>query len=189
MKIILLVLSLFLLFSFLILYPFKVRMNFHFNLFELVGFVSIRAYSIKLFSGKIIFEEDHFEFDCGKKKQKKKPMMLLKEYFVSLSKRISVEKFEWFFSCGSDSDAKLVSLLCVNILSLDAILSSVLLNKYKHVEIFNDIDPIYDKEELQVSSRIVVCFNFLDVFLSLFVAYKNYFKMLKENKNVKQSNQ
>lgn len=188
MKIILLVLSSILFFSFLILYPFKVRIDFHFNIFELVGFVSIKAYLIKLFSGKIVFEENRFEVDCGKKKQKKKPLRLLKEYFVSLSKRISVRKFECFFSFGSDSDAKLVSLLCANVLSFDAILSSILLNKYKHVEIFNDIEPIYDKEELQVSSRIVVCFNFLDVFLSLFVAYKNYFKMLKENKNVKQSN-
>lgn len=190
MKNIVLISLLVLLFVIVILYPFKVKMSFHFDVFELVGFVSIKAYVFKLFSGKLIFEDGHFELFRGEKKQKKKkPMPLLSEYFISLSKKLSVEKFEWYFTCGSDSDARFVSLVCAYVLSLDAMLSSVLLNRYKHVEIFNDIDPIFDKDDLQVSSRSVVSFSFFDVFLSLFVAYKNYFKMMKRNKNVEQSNQ
>lgn len=169
-----------------IVYSFKVKIVFHFNVFEMVGFVSIKALGFKMFSGKFtINEQMQFELEKPKKKskKKKKPISLLTVYFLTLAKRLSVKKFEWYFTCGSNTDASLVSLLCGYVLCLDSIVSSVLLNSYSHVKIYNDIDPIYDSDRLEASSNIVVSFCLLDMLVSLFVAYKNYFELLKEKKN------
>lgn len=174
-----------------IIYPFKVKIALHFNVFEMVGFVSIKALSFRLFSGKFhVNDQMQFELEKPKKKKKKKkkPISLLSVYFLTLAKRLSVKKFEWYFTCGSNTDASLVSLLCGYVLSFDAIVSSILLNSYSHVKIYNDIDPIYDSDRLEASSSIVVSFCLFDMFIALFVAYKNYFELLKEKKNAWKSN-
>ncbi len=130
-------------------------------------------------------EENKIELIQEKmKKKNSKPTYLLNIYFSSLLKRLTVKDFEWYFSCGSDTDAKFVSMICGYVLAVDAIVSGMLLNRYKHVEIFNDVDPFFDKDELEISTKIIVCFSLFDVLWSLFVAYKNYFKIKKENKNV-----
>lgn len=174
-----------------ILYPFKVKIALHFNVFEMIGFVSIKALCFKLFSGKFLVN-DKMQFELEKQKRKikkkKKPISLLSVYFLTLAKRLSVKKYEWYFTCGSNTDASLVSLLCGYVLSFDAIVSSVLLNSYSHVKIYNDIDPIYDSDRLEASSNFVVSFCLLDMFISLFVAYKKYFELLKEKKNAWKSN-
>lgn len=170
-----------------ILYPFKFKIALHSNVFEMVGFVSVKAFCFNLFSGKFTMnEKGEFSLEKNKKKKpkKKKPISLLSVYFSTLLKRLNVKKFEWYFTCGSNTDARLVSLLCGYVLSFDAIVSAILLDKYSHVKIYNDIDPIYDDDRLEVSASVVVSFCLLDMFVAVFIAYRNYFQLLKEKKNV-----
>lgn len=170
----------------IIIYPFKVKFAMHFNVFEAVGFISLRSLCFKLFSAKIVLNEaGEIDLIRGKKKlkKKKKPLSLLSVYFLTLAKRLAVKKFEWYFTCGSDKNADTVSLICGYVLSLDAVISSILLNKYSHVKIYKDIDPIFDKERLEVASSVVVSFCLFDMFISVFTAYKNYFK-LKQKREI-----
>lgn len=170
-----------------LIYPFKFKIALHLNVFDMVGFVAIRAFWFKLFSGKFIVDENGkfvLEKKNKKKTKKKKPISLLSEYFSVILKRLNVKKFEWYFTCGSNTNASFVSLLCGYVLSLDAIVSGILLDKYKHVKIYNDIDPIYNEDRFEASASIVVSFCLLDMLIGLFVAYRNYFKLIKEKKNV-----
>lgn len=186
MKSYILVFAIIMLIFLVLIYPFRIRISLHLDFFRLVGFVSVKAYFLKLFSGKLIVDDQNkIKLVQEKKKNKKsKPTYLLNIYFTSLLKRLTVKDFEWYFSCGSDTDANFVSLICGYVLAFDAVFSGILLNRYKHVEIFNDVDPSFEKDSLEISTKIIVCFSIFDVLWSLFVAYKEYFKIMKESKNV-----
>lgn len=170
-----------LLFVVLILwYPFKVKIAVHLNVFDAIGFVSIRSLCFKLFSAKIqINENGRLELLQAKKKQqkKRKPFSLLSVYFMTLAKRLSVKKFEWYFTYGSNKNADIVALICGYVLAFDSIVSGVLLNRYNHVKIYNDIDPIFDDNRFEVSTSVVVSFCLFDMFVSVFIAYVNFFKL------------
>ena len=172
---------------YILIYPFKVKGAIHFNVFEEIGFISIKVFCFRIFSAKISLDENgkfHLQTPGKPKKKKKKPKTLMASYFVTIGKRLEIKKFEWYFTCGSNENAQFVSMLCGYILSLDAILSAILLERYKHVKIFNDIDPIYNEDRLEVSSSVVVSFRLLDMIVGVVIAYKNYLKVLKERKNV-----
>lgn len=186
MREILLIIFLTLFITYVFVYPFKVKTALHFNVFDGVGFLSVKAFCFRLFSGKFTLTEDGtFEMQKrGKpKKKKKKPISLLYVYFTVLAKRLSVKKFEWYFTCGSDTDARFVSMLCGYILTIDSMLSAFLLDRYKHIKIFNDIDPIYDKDRLEISASVVITFSLLDMLIGVIVAYYKYIKLLMEKKN------
>lgn len=166
-------------------YRFKVKAAFHFNVTSGLGFVSIKTMGVRLFSAKFeLTEEGRFKFIRGvkKKKKKKKPKTLLMVYFTTLTKRLKVKKFELYFTLGSDKDAYKVSMICGYILALDAMFSAFLLDRYKHIKIFNDIDPIYDQNRLEASLSVVISFSLFDMLISVFAAYIKYFKVLKERR-------
>jgi len=186
MREILLIVFTILLVGYVLVYPFKVKTALHFNVFEGVGFLSVKAFCFRLFSGKFMLTDDG-KFEMQKKgkpkRKKKKPISLLYVYFTVLAKRLAVKKFEWYFTCGSENDARFVSMLCGYILSIDSMLSAFLLDRYKHIKIFNDIDPIYDKDRLEISASVVITFSLLDMIIGVVIAYYKYIKLLVEKKN------
>ena len=68
------------------------------------------------------------------------------------------------------------------VIMFDSMLSSVLLDKYKHVKIFTDIDPIYNDDRLELSGAVVITYSILDLAVSILLGLVNYFKAKKEAK-------
>ena len=168
-----------------LIYPFKFKVALHFNVLDLVGFAAIKAFGFKLLSFKIFIDEKgriHMLFGKKKKKKKQKPFSYTKAYFMSLAKRFEVKKFEVYLSYGQASDAYVTSMACGVVLMIDSMLSSVLLDRYKHIKIFTDIDPIYNTDRLETSSSIVISFSILDLVVSIGLGLINYLKAKREAK-------
>ena len=168
-----------------IIYPFKFKVALHFNVLELVGFIAVKSFGLNIVSAKILIDEDgkpQVEIGKRKKKKKKKPFSYSQAYFMSLGKRLEVKKFEVYLSYGQQSDAYLTSMACGVVLMFDSMLSSVLLDKYKHVKIFTDIDPIYNDDRLELSGAVVITYSILDLVISILLGLINYFKAKKEAK-------
>jgi len=171
-----------------LIYHFKIKIAFHANILDGLGFISIKFFLFRLFSAKFVLtEEGKFEMDEPKKKpkKKKKAPLLLMVYFGTLAKRLDIKKFEIYLTCGSNENAEFVSIMSGTLLSVASIVSGILLEKYKHLKIFTDIDPLYDKDALEISSSIVVSFCLLDMLIAVVYAYFEYFKVLRERKNAR----
>ncbi len=168
----------------LLVYPFKIKGAFHFNAIEDVGFVVLKVFVIKLvcmrfrFNNKGGLELKKYK----KKKKKKKPVTLLGSYFMSLAKKLDVKKIQFFFSSGVPDNAYLVCMVNGAVETISASMFAVLLNKYKHLKIFSDVDPVFNENKLEVTASVVVSFCLLDMLLSVIHAYIYYFKLLRRAK-------
>ncbi len=168
-----------------IIYPFKFKLALHFNVLELVGFIAIKFLGFNLVTMKLYIDENGkpcIQRGKKKKKKKKKPFSYRQAYFMSLGKRLEIKKFEIYLSYGQASDAYLTSMACGVVLMIDSLLSSVLLDNYKHVKIYTDIDPIYNDDRLELSGAVVITFSILDLVVSVLLGLVNYFKVKKEAK-------
>ncbi|MBQ7467167.1 MAG: hypothetical protein IJS74_03765 [Clostridia bacterium] len=168
-----------------LVYPFKFKVALHFNVIELVGFIAVKSFGLNIISMKILIDENgklDIEIGKRKKKKKKKPFSYSQAYFMSLARRLEVKKFELYLSYGQASDAYLTSMACGVVLMIDSMLSSILLDNYKHVKIFTDIDPIYNDDRLELSGAVVVTFSIFDTAISILLGFINYLKTKKEAK-------
>lgn len=164
-------------------YPFKIRGAFHVNVLKDVGFIVIKLFWFKLFCARFKISSDGKLLVEEIKKRKRKPnKMLLMYYFSCLIKKIDVKKIELYFTGGSDSDAHYVSMLCGCISSISAAVFSVLINKYRKIKIYNNIEPNFSDNKLETTMAFAVRFSLLNVMSSLLCAYKSYFKKKKELK-------
>lgn len=172
----------------IVIYPFKLKAVFHINVLEDLCFLAIKVFDIKLFCARFtITKEGKFDMDKfnKKKKKKKKDPLLLSSYFMCLAKMLHFKKLELFFTGGSSENAYYVSMLCGYVNAISSALYAVLLNKYKHIKIYSDIDPDYGQDRLELSASVVISFSLLDMIISVICAYKCYFqKKLKEKRSL-----
>lgn len=155
-----------------VLYPFKIKWYFHFNLLKNMGFVVFKVMFIKLLCEKIKINE-RLEFEAeGEKTKNKKNKKFFKEYVLLLAKKVDVKHLDLFCDVGVGDDAYFVSMLSGYINAIGSALFSVFLNKYKDIKICYNTIPYYQEEKLEFAGKIIVSFNLINVFVSLYLARK-----------------
>ena len=83
-----------------------------------------------------------------------------------------LKKIDTFCDVGAEDDAYFVSMLSGYIGSFLSIISSIFLNNYKGIKIFNYFNPNYNESKLEFSGKIIVEFNLIAVILSLLSTFK-----------------
>lgn len=166
----------------IVMYPFKIKWSFHINLLENVGFVVFKVLFIRLLCERFkINSKCEFEIEREKKKNKNKnSQIFFQGYIYNLAKLVDVKSIDMFTDIGYGDDAYFVSMLTGCVEASLMCLFSLFLNKYKSVKIFNKSESCYEKDVLMLTGKIIVSFNLMAVFVSLFNAYK-YYRNQKEN--------
>ena len=99
-------------------------------------------------------------------------------------KKISVDKLNLFFCGGVKDDAYTTAMLCGYVYAISSALISKIITKHNCISVYQDIDPIYNEDALDLTLKCLIQISILDV-LSALVSAKKEYKELgygKENK-------
>ena len=164
----------------IVVFPFKIRLMSHFNLINLKGFYCFKFWRIKLLCGKILIDENNkIEiknsnniFDSGYDKE------FVKKLSSEFLDRMSVKKFEIFFTGGLVDDSYTSAILCGAVSSFVQSLYSYLSQKYDSVQLYEDVSATFNETNMELTFDIVVSISFLQIILSLLKV-----KKLKKKEN------
>lgn len=161
----------------IIIYPFKVKGLIYANLFNGVLCFSVVAFKIKLLNERICVSEGGSVFIEKSRDKKEKDKSLGNYYFALLAKRADLDRVAIFFDCGKSDDASFSSLACGAFNIAAGILYHLLLEKYGNVKFLKCASPVYDRDIIELSARLVIRFSLLDMLLSFVCAYLKYIKV------------
>lgn len=168
-------------------YPFKIKLMAHFDVFNNMGCVLIRFTFFELVCQKLsINSQGRLVIETKKipKKRSKKQSEKKNEYYECLAKKMDIKQFE-FYVTGGSKDAYQTSMLCGTILSVFSCLSSILKNSYSNIKIVNEVLPIYGKDQITITGRLIVRFCLMDMLLSILCANIKYLKRKRRMLNGK----
>ena len=172
------VLIVFFIVSFVIMilsFPFKTRLMCHINLLEMMGFYSLKIMRLKLLSGKIYTNElQEFMVENSVDlitSSYNKPFVkaLTKELF----EKIDVKKIEMYFTGGFIEDSSSSALMCGAITSFVQTAYSYLSMTYENVKLYEDVEPTFDDNNLEVTFDGVVAISFINIMISIVKAAIN----------------
>ncbi len=166
----------------IILFPFKVRLMTHFNVLSFKGYYSFKIWRFKLLCGKIE-RDDNGEFKITNANNILKGD-LSNPFIKSLSKeildRIELKKIEIFFSGGFINDSFSSAMMCGTISSAIKSIYGYLSLMYEDVKLYEDINPTYDENNLELTFSGMISISLFKLFTSVIGAV---IKTKKEIKN------
>ena len=175
MKICLVIFLCVLLFFILLAYPIKAVAKIHINLVDLKAFYSIKVLFVKLLCGttyiednQLIIQNTHNLFPPMK--EPKKQLLIIE----NILKRISIDTCHLYFCGGIKDNAYQTAMVCGYIQAITVALFCVLITKNNCINIFQDIDPQYNKDALDVTVKCVIEISILDVLAALIVSLFSY---------------
>lgn len=166
-----------------VFFPFKTRLMGHLNLIDLKCYYSLKAWMIKLLSGKIIFENGKFdmfneETILSKSYNSNYAKLLGKEVLSS----IDIKKLEVFFVGGFKENSFSSAMMCGSVISIVESLFAYLSLSYDGVKMYKDIRPTFDENNLELTMDIVVSVSLWRMFMC-FISAGVKLNKLKELKN------
>lgn len=162
-------------------YPFKISLKLHINFVTKQSFYSIKVVFIKLLCGTTYIEDnrlviqnsDNLIYTTG---NQKKQMEQIKQ----LVKKIVPAKLQIYFSGGIQNDAYQTAMLCGYIYAITSSIFTFCISKNNFINIFQDIDPQYNSNALDVTTKCILQISLLDVIVSLVVGNKKYKEKMNE---------
>ena len=186
MRIFLVVFFIVLLLLVLMALPLTVNLKVHVNFVNLKCLYSIKVLGIKLLCGttyiedsRLIIQNTHNKIKIPEGKMDEQ-MMIMKH----IIKKISVDKLNLFFTGGIKDDAYYTAMLCGYVYSISSALIAKLITKHNCINIYQDIDPVYNQDALDLTLKCLIQISILNV-LSAVISAKKQYKELgygKENK-------
>lgn len=175
MKIYLVVFLCVLLLFVLLAYPIKAVAKVHINAINLKAFYSIKVLFIKLLCGTTYIEDNRLIIQNSHNflynmKDTKKQMVITK----NIVKRISVSKLQIYFCGGIKNNAYQTAIICGYAHGISSALISYLITKNNYINIYQDIDPQYNKDALDLTLKCVLEISLLDVFAALIDSKAKY---------------
>ncbi len=169
------------LFVILITYPFKFVVKFHINILTKQAFYSIKVAFIKLLCGTTYIEDGQLIIQNSHNliyttQNKEFQTQLLK----CILPQINVTKLQLFFSGGISSDAYQTAMLCGYIYSISSAIFSYFITKNNFINIFQDIDPQYGKDALDITAKAIIEFSLLDIIVCAIKATSQYKEIIHE---------
>lgn len=165
----------------LLVFPFKARLMGHFNLIEMKGFYSFKAWRIKLLCGRAYLDKNNkliIENTNNAIKDKYKDDFT-KKFSLQILTKINVKKVELFFTEGFKENSFSSAIVCGSASVIVNTIYSYLTQKYEDVRLFEDITPTFGKDSFELTFDFVVSISLFEIFKSLI---ESKILMLKENK-------
>lgn len=150
-------------------FPFKSRLMGHFNLIEKKGFYSFKAWRIKLLCGRVYIDgngELKIENTQNAIKDKYKDAYM-KRLSLELLKALDVKKVELFFSGGFEKNSFSSAMLCGSASVFVNLIYSFLSQRYENVRLFEDVNPTFNKNSLELTFDFVVSISLLQILISM----------------------
>lgn len=181
MKTCLVVLLCILLLIILITYPFKVSVKFHINAITKQAFYSIKVAFVKLLCGTTYIEDNHLIIQNSHNliyttQNKEFQTQLLK----CVIPQLSVTKLQIYFCGGISNDAYKTAMLCGYIYSITSAIFTFFITKNNFINIFQDIDPQYGRDALDITAKAIIEFSILDAIISIIKATTRYKEIIDE---------
>lgn len=166
-----------------VFFPFKTRLMGHLNLIDLKCFYSLKAWVIKLLSGKIVFENGKFdmfneETILSKSYNSEYTKLVGKEILSSLD----IKKLELFFVGGIKENSFSSAMICGSVISLVETIFAYFSLKYDDAKMYKDIKPTFYENNLEFTMDIVVSISLWKM-ARCFLLAGNNLKKLKELKS------
>ena len=165
----------------LIVLPFSVNINMHLNIIEQKCFYSIKLLFIKLLCGKTYIDDSRLIIQntnnliYNNQKDANKQITQIK----SIAKKITISQVDIFFSAGVKDNAYATAMLCGYTYAISSALVAVLISKNPYINIFQDVDPNYNKDALDITLKCQIQISILKIIFALISANKK----LKESNN------
>lgn len=172
MKNILIVFFIFFFIITIIVFPFKIRLMGHFNLMKLIGFYSLKIMFLRLLTGRIVFKdgkiniensvnivEDGFNSEFSK------------QFINEILKRIDIKKIEVYFTGGITNNSFSSAIICGSVSSIVQSIYSYLSQKFYKIKLYEDIDPTFNENNLEITFDIVISISLIAIVISVFSAF------------------
>ena len=167
----------------IIVFPFKVRVLGHFNLIKLLGFYSMKVFFIRFLTGRIRYENNEFKIENSVNIIKEEfNEEYTKKFIIELLSKMDIKKIEIYFTGGIIDNSFSSAILCGSVSSLVQSLYSYLSQKYYKVKLYEDIDPTFNQNNLELTFDAVVSISLISIVISVFSSLKKYKKELKNEK-------
>ncbi len=171
-----------LLLFFIIIFPFKIRLMGHFNLFELKGYYCFKVLFLKFLNGRITMQNGELKMENSVNLfdgyyNGKFVKNLSKEIFL----RTDVKKVEMFFTGGISDNSFSSAIICGSVSSVVETIYSYLSQKYDNVKLYEDVSPTFNENNLELTFDVVVSISLLAIALSIIIA--TFKSIKKESKN------
>lgn len=167
----------------IIILPFKARLMVHVNILDLKGFYSLKIFKIRLLTGRVLIIDGELKIDNEIDKITiEYDSDFDKTFSKYILKEIDIKKMEIFFTGGFVDNSYASAIMCGTISSVVQIIYSYLTQKYYNVKLYQDIDPTFNEDNLELTFDIVVSISIFALLKSAIqsaISLKN----LKENKN------
>lgn len=166
-------------------FPFKTRFMCHLNFIEMKGFYSLKIMKIKLLSGMIYINElKEFMIENSVdliSKSYNKPFM--RAFAKELINKINVKKIEIYFTGGFEDNSSNSAIVCGTVSSFVQTIYSYLSIVYDDVKLYEDVEPTFNENNLEVTFDGVISISFLKIIIAIIVAgfTKNKYKKEKLN--------
>lgn len=165
----------------LITYPLKIVVKFHINVLTQRAFYSIKFIFVKLLCGtayiqnkRLIIQNSHNLIYNTQNKEFQ--TQLLK----CILPKIDITKLQIYFSGGIANNAYQTAMICGYMYSITSAIFSYFITKNNFINVFQDIDPQYGKDCLDITTKAIVQFSLLDVIIAMLGATKKYKEILYE---------
>lgn len=148
--------------------PFPIKFKCHVNGIKLLSFYSIKFWFFKVLCGKAYIEDNKFIMQNTHNHIYSNDKNAIKQqvFLKSIIKRISVHRAELYFTGGMQDDAYVSAMLCGYVQVISSALISVIITKNPFVNIFQDIDPTFNKDNLDFSAKILLEISILDILIA-----------------------
>ncbi len=169
----------------LLAYPFKINFKLHINFINLKSFYSLKVLFIKLLCGTTYIEQNNLiiqnthnlVYNSSKDAQKQMREM------TNIAKKIEISKVQIFFTGGIEDNAYQTAMICGYMYAISSALISYIITTNPYVDIFQDIDPVYNKNALDLTAKCILKISILDILIALLESRKQF----KENKDGKKA--
>ena len=151
-----------------LVFPFKIRAMGHFNLVKLVGVYSLKIMFLKILTGRVKFENEELQVEnLANILENEKNADFSKQLMINICKRIDIKKIELYFKAGFCDDSFSSAIVCGGVSSFIKTVYSVLTQKYYNVKLYEDIDPTFSQDNLELTFDAVISISFISLIVSL----------------------
>ena len=167
----------------IIVFPFKIRILGHFNVLKMIGFYSLKLFFIKFLTGRMIYENGKIKIENSVNiiKDEFNPEFT-KKFIIQILERLDVKKIEIYFTGGIIDNSFSSAMICGSVSSMIQSFYSYLSQKYYNLKLYEDIDPTFNENNLEITFDIVVSISLFSISKSVFVSLKKDKKELKDEK-------
>ena len=154
----------------------KINFKFHVNLINLKSYYSAKVLFIKVLCGTTYIEDDNLIIQnthnmiYSSEKDSDKQMIAL----MNITKKIIPSTTQIYFCGGIESNAYQTAMLCGFVNSISSIIIALLINSNPDITVFQDIDPIYESNALDLTIKCILKIRLLDVLVALMESAKQY---------------